>query len=1041
MAKEAQINIKVNSGDAQKNLDLVTRRLIKTEAELEKVVKRYGENSSAADKVRKNLANLMVEQDKFNKALGNTTVQTKSLQTQYKELMRELGRTPEGTARFEELRQKAGALKDQIGDLNQEVKNLSSDTRRLDFGIGAINGLAGAFGAAQGAAVLFGGENEELEKSLQKLVAVQTIMNGVNTVSQTLNKSNAVGMELRAFWTKMTTTATVQNTAATGAQNAATGAATVTTNALGMAMKALPIVAIVAGVALLVAGLYKYSQASKNVSREEKARLKLQEEINTKLKSNREQMSEEMGSFQASILMLRETNAGSQERVRLLKEIGEKYDVHLKNLKDENLFQKQINEALNNYIGLQRVKFFLAGNEEYLKKLFTEESVTRSLKENAEEQLRLEQEKINTGRGDLRRLEFLKKQTEGFDNIIINNQGKQKKLAEEQLKLYSQQNAFMDALGMGQDKVKKGANDTKTIAKEYGEILDDIQNKLNREIKARKELNKLAQTYSTQIQQATPTLTSTPPTGVRIGGGGMPTPLPGAPTTSGVTQPPKPVVPKLSEALRKQLEQAETDFYQFNLNLTRNVLETGDEQLVKLSDFQIKQNEINQSYLNDRFDIIKDAIDRELKIERDKFTNQKITAQQYVDNVQLIYNLAESNLLDSEKELLRQRRLLATQQLKELSKTEKEKLDLFVANARIIEMEITKQQLEFDKQREIDAINKSKSTEEQKQKAILKIKKDYQNLEIQMIQEMNQYQLRLLELEEMDELSKAQSDEEKMVITRKYTKKRLDLETKMYDEINKKEEETTDKTKKSFEDRMGEIEKYFSRISNSITNVFNSSNEMLQQQLDQNIKAIEKATQDELQLLEGSYKERLISEDEYQAQKAQIEQRQDQETRKLKREQFYKDKRNNITNAIAAGAQSVLQALASSPPPLSLILAGLAGTAAAFQIATIKQGEFTAALGGLVPGNGKPNDIDSVKAKLAPGEAVINAKSTSMFPQALSFINQAGGGIPLTTEVGVGDQMFGGQNNNQQPIKAYVVETEISEVQTRINRIKSSVEF
>jgi hypothetical protein len=1040
MAKTAQINIKIDGKQAQDTFDNLRVDIKNANSELTKIIKKYGENSKQADNQRKVLAKLSNEYDNLSKSVTDLNVRfddlyegTQPMTTRLGEIedrLYELSLAGQTTSReFQDLINEAGRLRQTIIQTDLSVDAMAMTmTQKL---MGATQGIAGVFAIGQGAASLFGVENENVEKALLKVSSAMSIVSGIDAFKQSLPALKSFGMSI------------------VGVIPGLTGAATATTG-LGMTMNALPIVAIISGVALLTAGLYKYSQATKTVSKEERDRIKLQDEVNEKLKSNREQMTEEIGSFQASILLLKETNAGSKERSRLLTEIGEKYDVHLKNLKDEELFQKQINEALNNYVGLQRVKFFLAGNEEYLKKLFLEESVTRSLKESAEEQLRLEQEKINTGRGDLRRLEFLKKQTEGFDNVIIINQGKQKKLAEEQLKLYSQQNAFMDALGMGQDKVKKGADDTKTIAKEYGDILDDIQNKLNREIKARKELNKLAQTYSAQIQQATPTLTNVPPTGVRIGGGGMPTTTltvngvnvgGGAPTTGGVTQPPRPVVPKLSEALRKQLEQAETDFYQFNLNLTRNVLETGDEQLVKLSDFQIKQNEINQSYLNDRFDIIKDAIDRELKVERDKFTNQKITAQQYVDNVQLIYDLAESNLLDSEKELLRQRRLLATQQLKELSKTEKEKLDLFVANARIIEMEITKQQLEFDKQREIDAINKSKSTEEQKQKAILKIKKDYQGLEIQMIQEMNQYQLRLLELEEKAELSKAQSDEEKMVITRKYTKKRLDLETKMYDEINKKEEDTADKTKKSFEDRMGEIEKYFSRISNSITNVFNASNEMLQQQLDQNIKAIEKATQDELQLLEGSYKERLISEDEYQAQKAQIEQRQDQETRKLKREQFYKDKRNNITNAIAAGAQSVLQALASSPPPLSFILAGLAGTAAAFQIATIKQGEFTAALGGLVPGNGKPNDIDSVKAKLAPGEAVINAKSTSMFPQALSFINQAGGGIPLTTEVGVGDQMFGGQNNNQQPIKAYVVETEISEVQTRINRIKSSVEF
>jgi hypothetical protein len=85
---------------------------------------------------------------------------------------------------------------------------------------------------------------------------------------------------------------------------------------------------------------------------------------------------------------------------------------------------------------------------------------------------------------------------------------------------------------------------------------------------------------------------------------------------------------------------------------------------------------------------------------------------------------------------------------------------------------------------------------------------------------------------------------------------------------------------------------------------------------------------------------------------------------------------------------------------------------------------------------------------LAPGEAIINSRSSRMFPELISSINEAGGGKKLTPDLPprtasqTTPNVFsnGGQQQNQ-VIKAYVVETDVSEVQGRINRIKRSVEF
>jgi len=1050
MAQEAQINIKINGGQAQKSLDDIGKKLISANAGLEKTIQRYGENSKAADKYRKTIAGLLVEQDKINKSLGNNGKQAQSLQTQYRALMKELGTLKQGTPQFEELRKKAAELKDQMGDLAQEVRGLASDTRKLDFGIGVINGLSGAFGAVTGAAALFGVENEELEKSMQKLLAVSTMMNGVNTVAQTLNKSSVVGMELRAFWTKITTAETIKNTAAQTGQNAATGAGVVTTNALNVAMRALPFVAIAAAIGVLVVGIYKYAQASNKVSKEEKHRIKLLEEHNQKMKSARESMIDEIGGFQTMALMLKETNAGSKERSLLISEINEKYGTTLKNLKDEELFQTQINEAINNYLGLQKVKFSLASNEEYLKSLFTEERVNKSLVDDVQRQLDLELEKSKVGREDTKRITFLQNQITRFNGVLLTNQNKQKALTEEQLKLFTEQRNFMDLLGIKDGDRNKSAKTLNDDTEKYNRLLDEINGKLNREIKARKELNKLATQYTTTLTQQQPLSTAPrttpivqqnlPPGATQLaGGGGRPQ---GAPQQPPGTQPPKPKTPMLTKAELEQLNKLQLDFFTSSVNTVTDALDAQSIfGLNKLSQYTKQINQINEGYLNERYELINDAIQQEIKVEEEKFKSGKIKSAEYLENVELIYSLGEANLTESEKRLLKIRREVAQLEIKALVETESDKRDILIAQARVTEMESVKLELELNKQREIQAIESSEQTEEKKQKAILKIRQDYAKVERNMITEMNKYKLELLDKEEEIELKKAESDEERINITRRFTLKRVQLEKDAFGEIVALEKATAEETKKTFEERIATIEQNFSRLSNGMMNIFNNANDMSRQQQEQNLSAVEQSTNRELELYEKMNKEKLMSDDEFVATKNQIEQRRLQEERKLKREQFNKDKKNNMANAIISGAQAVLQALASSVPPLNFILAGLVGGATAVQIGTIQQQEFTAKSGGIVPQNGLPSDVDSVKAKLAPGEAVINANSTSMFGPLLSMINQAGGGIPLVPQTGGGNMNVGGVNNEPQVVRAYVVEQDITDSQNRINRIKRSVEF
>lgn len=138
-----------------------------------------------------------------------------SIKTELRNLKDELAGMDQGTQEFMEMAQQASILEDQIKDVDAQVRFLSSDTKNLDTLVQAGMGIAGSFQAAQGAMALFGSENKEVQKAMQKVVAIQGIMNGVQTVSNVLQRESILGYRLGTAgmlkWAKGTKVVTLAN--------------------------------------------------------------------------------------------------------------------------------------------------------------------------------------------------------------------------------------------------------------------------------------------------------------------------------------------------------------------------------------------------------------------------------------------------------------------------------------------------------------------------------------------------------------------------------------------------------------------------------------------------------------------------------------------------------------------------------------------------------------------------------------------------------------------------------------------------------------
>lgn len=133
-------------------------------------------------------------------AIKGATKAAESFRTQLKNSREELTRLfVDGKATTSQIyaaAKGAGNLKDNIGDAQQAISVLASDTFKLDAALQGVQVGAAGFQIIQGFAALAGGESEELQKTLVKLNAVMAITQGLQQIRNALQKQTALSMGL-----------------------------------------------------------------------------------------------------------------------------------------------------------------------------------------------------------------------------------------------------------------------------------------------------------------------------------------------------------------------------------------------------------------------------------------------------------------------------------------------------------------------------------------------------------------------------------------------------------------------------------------------------------------------------------------------------------------------------------------------------------------------------------------------------------------------------------------------------------------------------
>jgi hypothetical protein len=944
MAQTAQININVNSKEAQQNVDKLTQ------------------------------------------SINNAGTTSASLKAQLRQITNELANLQPGSARFDELSKKAGQLRDTIQDTNAVI-NATAGNVTENFGRSLSNvaqiGVAG-FQSVMAAQTLFGVENEDLQKTLAQFGALLNLTQAIETfggLSDRLVQIKAgftplltqLGL-LKTEQTAVATSTAAADAALVGEAVAADGAA-VSTGLFGAALNALPLIAIVTAVGVLVSGLISYASSSKEAEAAEKKRKKSLEDLAKAQKEQNEYVAKESTEFTTLIYQLKSTNEGSERRKELIKQINSQYGTTLKNLSDENEFQKQLNTSVDEYIQLQYNKFKLDKNLTYIQQ---------------QNQKRFEgEQKINKARREAQDLvdAGIRKSIEDALSYRLDL----RESIAEGTKMINEAQAATDKLGLRREQLVAVEDRLTKGGKVYVEQKE-------KEVKTTKDQLEVNQAYVDILE-------------------------------------------KVKDVLNRQ-RTAEDELEKSQISRMTNVAER-----------EIKT--LEKQYGDERQELIDGAIEREISAFDEKFKIEGKTEEEYTKGIEEIRKKGADNLLEVEKKLIEDKKLTLDQDIENVKTKYALEAEIVKNSIISIEDETKMMELQFAKEREIREITNSTLTEEKKQEAILAIKKKYLDDEVKLIEKQGEDQLNVLKSQRDKTLQNEElTSDQRKEIDAKYNQDVLKTNQDTQDKI----QEAIDGTTKVQEDSLTSLQKNIDKISqyvDKIAEIWGQVGDLISQRNEERFsneeRRIDGIYEQEKQLLENQLTEGVIAREQFDDKVKELDQQRAQEEKQLAMEKFQETKKLNIVNATIQGTQAVLAAYASgAATPIigaatAPIYAAIAAAFAAAQVAAIANQNFTAAGGGIVPGIGS-GMVDSVPSLLAPGETVINAESSAMYPELLNQVNMAGGGISLKPDMpGINksdsNQRLYEDNKTDKPIRAYVVETDVTDTQKRIDRIKRSAEF
>lgn len=280
-----------------------------------------------------------VQEEMGNMGGGNVKQQLKKYTTQLTELTqkyRDMSDAEKASAggqelasKLSDLRAKAGELKDTVGDVNQEITALASDTPNLDVFNTALGLGADALSTYSSIIAKVTGNEEDLKNAISTVMAVQSAANMMTKITNALQSSSVIMLKVRAIQEKALSTAIAIRTAAEKRGTVATVAGTAAQKAFNLVAKANPYVLLATAVIGVGAALLYFTKKSNEATAAEKKhqeQLKREEE---EWKAYREEVARNGASMMQTYQKLQtqwETLKTTHEKTQWIKDNKSEFD-------------------------------------------------------------------------------------------------------------------------------------------------------------------------------------------------------------------------------------------------------------------------------------------------------------------------------------------------------------------------------------------------------------------------------------------------------------------------------------------------------------------------------------------------------------------------------------------------------------------------------------------------------------------------------------------------------------------------------------------
>lgn len=350
----------------------------------------------------------------------------------------------------------------------------------------------------------------------------------------------------------------------------------------------------------------------------------------------------------------------------------------------------------------------------------------------------------------------------------------------------------------------------------------------------------------------------------------------------------------------------------------------------------------------------------------------------------------------------------------------------------------------IDEQLQLAKLDNTKENEKKR----LEIEQRIQDVRIKQIENARDEELKNTEL----------TAQERIAIEKRAEKEILDIRNEARAEDLQNQKEANEKRAEEQEALKGQL---FTLAMDTAQLVADTSFEIAQANADREaeaqVNALENAFNQENELLNAQVEQGLITQREADRKAKELERKKNKELEELARQKFNEDKKRQTAQAIINGALAFTNALATTQPlvPAGLIAGAGVLISTGAQVATIQSQQY--ARGGILNGpSHKQGGIKTQYGELEGGEAVINKRSTSMFKGTLSRINQAGGGVKFASggilgTTGPGSNLGDSgdlanvlqrlNTNLEKPTRSYVVESDITDSQTRVENLENNADI